>query len=110
MTLRRYFWLFALIALAGISYFLSSGASQLLGSALLGSPTASPESPLTKARPRISPRMHRRKDSHAILSRNIFDSTIGSLIATDHPPPAGGGEALPADAHPPRCDGQLKLV
>ncbi|MBI2897096.1 MAG: PDZ domain-containing protein [Deltaproteobacteria bacterium] len=110
MVFRRYFWVFALAALAGVAYFLASGASQLLGSALLGSPSTDSAPALTQARPRIPPRIHRRKDTHAILSRNIFDSEVGSLVATASTISPGDTAASPADAHPPRCDGQFKLV
>lgn len=111
MVLRRWFWLISLASLTGIAFFVASGVSQLLGSALLGTPEVTAERPaLGRARPLGVPGARRHHDSHAILSRNIFDSTVGSLIA--QPQTMGGAEGPegPSSNEPPRCGSEYRLV
>ena len=109
--LRRWFWLISLASLTGIAFFFASGLSQLLGSALLGTPEVTSErAPVARARPTGLPGARRRSDTHAILSRNIFDSTVGSLIA--QPMSSGGGDGAegPSSNEPPRCGSDFRLV
>lgn len=112
MVLRRWFWLVSLAALTGVAFFFASGLSQLLGSALLGTPPVAADTAAgPRPRPLASTRTRRHHDTHSILSRNIFDSTVGSLI-----PQAGaltassdGGEG-PSSNEPPRCGSDFRLV
>lgn len=111
MVLRRWFWLISLAALTGIAFFVASGVSQLLGSALLGTDEVTSERAPTVGRPRPlgGPGARRHRDTHAILSRNIFDSTVGSLIATA-PSPGDPGANGPSSNEPPRCGSEYRLV
>lgn len=110
MVLRRWFWLISLGALTGVAFFVASGLSQLLGSALLGTDPIAAETPSARPRPLASARTRRHHDSHTILARNIFDSTVGSLIAL----PSTGGDtnasSAPSSNEPPRCGSDFRLV
>lgn len=100
MLRRRWPSLVSLGCLTGIAYFVASGAAVLLGGAALG---AAPTGAGPALRPRVAAEGTRApRDATAILSRNPFDSTVGSLLA----PRAGGAPALGPEA----CGAKYRLI
>lgn len=115
--IRRIRTAVVLVTLATTSFFLATGTSQLLASALFDVPVEG----AAASTPAVTATASRRRSSRAgepILRRNIFDSTTGSIPWDDPPPaeePAPADEAPQVEAgdvssvHPP-CDGSIRLV
>lgn len=85
--------------LTGIAYFVASGSAALLGGAIAGAAATGGALPLRSRR--AEPSVRAPRDATLILSRNLFDSVVGSRLA-----PEGG----PPSAAPEPCGARYRLV
>jgi type II secretion system protein C len=97
---RRWPSLVSLGCLTGIAYFVASGAAALLGSAVVGAASTGGAAPARTGAGVAWARAPR--DGTAILSRNPFDSAVGSLLAPERGTPA------PASAE--ACGEKYRLI
>lgn len=109
-----------LAGLAGTAFFMAAGITQLVAAAALDPLlVAAPRGPSDEGVATVNTRRNRVADGTAILHRNIFDSTVGSM-EWELPEPevvdVGGPEDVepPAPVDPngehPRCEGAVRVV
>jgi len=111
--LKRYFLGVVLALVAVAAYFQAAGATQLVGSAITASASASGSSVVVVPPYKLAVPTREPKSGQAIIERNPFDSVTGPLNAVPPPDPALTPAAGPDTSDPlssPACEGMQVLI
>lgn len=109
-----------LAALFGTAFFTAAGTTQLIAASTLDPLLVASDGPSRTTTTAAAPaRRNREAEGTAILSRDVFDSRLGSMewelpepeaaVADTSEPPEEGPPPDPSGEHP-RCEGAVRLV